>query len=57
VLDAILEDLVADCVLTLRVLNNSWGLALHHSDSGVCGTQVDTDDLALNLLVGIAPSE
>jgi len=57
VLDTILEDLVADCVLTLRVLNNSWGLALHHSDSGVCGTQVDTDDLALNLLVGIAPSE
>ena len=51
------EILVAMCMLTLGVLNDSWGLALHHSDGGVCGSQVNTDDLTLDLLVGIAPSK
>jgi len=56
-LDAILESCGKCGMLTLGVLNDSWGLALHHSDGGVCGTQVNTNDLALDLLVGIAPSE
>jgi hypothetical protein len=38
------------CPGTLGVLDNPWGLALHHSDSRVGGTKIDTDDLALDLL-------
>ena len=45
---------------TFRVLNDPRRLALHHRNSRVCGTQVNTNDLALDLLiatVGIAPPE
>lgn len=37
---------------TLRVFNDSRGLALHDGDGRVGGTKIDTDDLALDLLVG-----
>lgn len=40
-------------VLTLGVLDDSGVHALHESDGGVGGTQVDTDDGALNLLIAV----
>lgn len=37
------------CVHTFRVLYYARRLALHHGDSRVGGTQIDTDDGALDL--------
>lgn len=39
---------------TFRVLNDSWVGTLHQRNSRVGGTQVDTDDRALNLLAILA---
>jgi len=36
---------------TLRVLDDAWHLALHESNGRVGGTQVDTDNGALDLLL------
>lgn len=40
-------------MLTFRVLDDSGSLALHDGHSGVRGTQVNTDDLALDLLLAV----
>jgi len=39
---------------TLGVLDNARLLALHYCYGGVGGTKIDTDDLALNLLLCIS---
>jgi hypothetical protein len=45
---------------TLTVLNDSGSGALHDGDGRVGGTEIDTDDLALDLLItaiGVSSSE
>ena len=39
---------------TLSVFYYARLLAFHHRDSGVGGTQIDTDDMALDLLIGVS---
>jgi hypothetical protein len=44
-------------VRTFGVFNDTRCLAFHDGDSGVGGTQINTDDLALDLLIGIIAHE
>lgn len=42
--------------LTLRVLDDARDLALHDGDGRVCGSEIDTDDRALDLLLTLGGS-
>jgi hypothetical protein len=44
-------------LLTFGVFYYAWHFALHHGDGGVCGSQVNADDLALDLLIRVVPPE
>jgi hypothetical protein len=43
--------------LTFSVFYYARLLSLHHRNSGVGGTQINTNDMALDLLIGISSSE
>jgi hypothetical protein len=42
-------------MLTFGVFYYAWHFAFHDGDSGVCGSQINANDLTFDLLIRIAP--